>query len=77
MAERKPETNTDWAAAVLNELARDVVDGGDVIRVHRVAHAQTISQKGSTERCRMTAEAVKRPYPRRQIRRDQKPIKDD
>ena len=42
VADREPETNADRAFALLHQLAGDVVDGGNVVRIYGVAQAETV-----------------------------------
>ena len=44
VAEREHEADSDGALAFLHELARDVVDGGDVVSVDCVAKAEAIGE---------------------------------
>ena len=49
MTERKEETDRDGSLAFLHQLARDVVDGRDVIGVHRVAQPEPVGQQRRAE----------------------------
>ena len=53
VAEREEEPDGDRALAVLHELARGVVDGGDVVRVDRVAQAEGVGQEGGRQQDRV------------------------
>ncbi len=57
--------------ALLHQLAGDIVDGGDVVRVHRVTQAQGIGQGGGAEQNRMIVERRQGPQPSGQIRQQQ------
>ena len=45
VAEREEEADAERALAVLEELARRVVDRGDVVGVERVAQAERVSER--------------------------------
>ena len=45
VAERKEEADADRTLALLHQLARDVVDRGDMVGVHRVAQAECVGQQ--------------------------------
>jgi hypothetical protein len=76
VTERKPKTDTDRTPAVLDEFARDIVNGGNVIGIDCVPHAQTIGEECGAEQRRMLATATERPRPGGEISDDQKPIED-
>ena len=53
MAQREEETDPDRPLAVLHELARDVVDRGDVIGVDRMPQAERVGQQRGAEQDRV------------------------
>ena len=59
----EPEADADRALALLHQLAGDVVDGGDVVGVHRVAQAEAVGQQRGAEQHRLVAEGQQRPGP--------------
>ena len=63
VAEREHEADSDGALALLHELAGDVVDGGDVVRVDRVAEAEAVGEQGGAEQEREVAEGDDGPEP--------------
>jgi hypothetical protein len=71
MAEREPEAHRDRALALLHELARDIVDGGDVIGIDPVAQAKAPGERGGAQQQRLRAQGAQCPGPCRQIGEDQ------
>ena len=63
VAEREHEADGDGALAFLHELARDVVDGGDVVGVDGVAQAEAVGEEGGAEQQRIVAEGDDGPEP--------------
>ena len=56
MAEREKEADADRPLALLHQLAGDVVDGGDVVGVDRVAQAEAVGQERRAEQHRIGVE---------------------
>ena len=77
MAKRKPETDTERTPAILDELARNVVDGGNVIGIDCVPHAEAIRKECGAKQSRMIATATKSPRPGGEVCDDQKSIEDN
>ena len=71
MAEGEEEPGVDRAFAVLHQLADDVVDGGDVIGVYRVAQAEDPGQEGGAQQRGSASEGVPGPGPGDQVGDDQ------
>ena len=77
MAEREEKADADGALALLHQLARDVVDRGDVVGVDSMPEAKSIGEQGRAEQHGLVAQGRKRPEPGRDIRRDQEPVHAD
>ena len=77
MAEREEKADADRALAFLHQLARHIVDGGDVIRVEGVPEAEAVGEKGGPEQQREIAEGDERPHPRGDVGGDQQDINAD
>ena len=71
MAEREEQPDADRTLALLHQLARDVVDRGDMIGVDRVAQAERIGEQGRAQQHRLTAQGHQRPEPDKNIAADQ------
>ena len=65
VAEREEEADPDRSLAFLHQLAGDVVDGGDVIGIHRMAQPESIGQQRGAEEHGGNAETPPEPRPRR------------
>ena len=63
VAEREEEAGRDGPLVLLHELADDVVDGGDVVGVHRMADAENIGEKRGAQQRRAVREEKPRPSP--------------
>ena len=74
MAEREPQSDRQRTLAILHQFADDVVDGGDVVGVHRVAQPEHPRQQGDTEQGRAVVERRPGPGPRAGIGRNQTTI---
>ena len=71
VAEREEEADRDRPLALLHQLARDIVDRGDVIGIDRVAQAEAIGQQGRAEQNGVVMERHQRPGPGGDIGGDQ------
>ena len=49
MAEREEQADADRALAFLHQLARDVVDGGDMVGVDRMAQPEHVGEQRGAE----------------------------
>ena len=67
MAKRKEEPNRDGTLAVLHQLSRDIVYGGDVIRIDSVAKPESVGEDSGAQEHRIVVQRKKRPYPGKQI----------
>ncbi len=74
MAEGKKAADADRPLAVLHKLAGDVVDGRDVVGVHRMTQAKAVSQECRTKQYRLVAEYQQGPGPDPDIREHQQCI---
>ena len=45
MSEGEHEADADRPLAFLHQLAGHIIDGGDMVSIHRVAKAETVGQK--------------------------------
>ncbi len=77
MAEREEEADADRALALLHQLAGDIVDGGDVIGVDRVAQAEAVGQQRRAQQHRMVVKGQERPEPGDHIGRDQESVESE
>ena len=53
MTEREVKADGNGAFALLHQLASDVVDGGNVIGVHRVAQAERVGEERGAQEQRV------------------------
>src|ERR1700728_1878821 len=74
MAKRKEEADGDRPVPPVHQLARDIVDGGDVIGVDSMAQSETIGQESGPEQNRMVTEPYESPGPGAEIGADQNDI---
>ena len=74
VTEREPETDGDRSLALLHQLARDVVDRRDVIRIDAVPHPEDIGQERRREQGRVAGEEIVRPGPDRDVRGNQEQV---
>ena len=74
MTEGEEEADGDGPLALLHQLARDIVDGGDVIGIDRMAQAEAIGQQRRAEKHGMIVKGQERPEPRADIGQDQQAI---
>ena len=75
MAEREEEAHGHRPLALGHQLAGDVVDGGDVVGVDRVAQAEAIGQERRAQKDGMSVECRQRPQPGGDIGRDHDGVK--
>ena len=76
MPERKHEPDGNRAFAFLHELAGHIVDGRNMVSIHRMAKAETVGKKGGAQQYREMTEGQDRPEPRRSIEYDQDQYKE-
>ncbi len=74
MAEREEESDADRALALLHQLARDVVDGGDMIGIDGMARAEAVGQQRGAEQDGITAKRGERPGPGEKIGRNEEEV---
>ena len=67
MPEREHEADRDRPFSLLHQLAGHVVDGGNVVRVHGMTQAKTVSKKRGSEEHRVAMEGNAGPNPRAQV----------
>ena len=67
MAEREEEADRDRTLTFLHQLARDVVDGRDVIGIDGVAQPEPVRQQRGAEQQRLIAEHQEGPEPGRDV----------
>ncbi len=77
MAYGEKETDGNGALAILHQFAGDIVDGGDVIGIDRMAQAEPIGQQRCAEQHGMIMERYQRPGPGADIQRGQKRVDTD
>ncbi len=77
MAEREEQADAERLLALLHQLARHIVDGGDVVGVHRVAQAEAVGEEGGAEQDRIVVEGREGPGPDGDIDGDQPGIERD
>ncbi|MND73566.1 hypothetical protein D3C76_1663860 [compost metagenome] len=63
--EEGPDGNR--ALALLHQFAGDVIDGGDVVGIHRMAESVTVSQQRGGNQCRVMMKGSKGRPPRQQV----------
>jgi hypothetical protein len=61
----------------MHQFARDVVNGGNVIRVDRVTKPETVREKRRAQQHRKVAKSHERPAPCRQIEQPQERVDRD
>ena len=66
MAEREEQADAERPLALLHQLARDIVDGGDVVGVDGMAQAEAVGEQRRAEQQRLVVEHRGTPTPRRQ-----------
>ena len=71
MAQRKHEPDRDRAFALLHQFAGDIVDGGDVVGVHRMPQAETIGEQGGAEQQGIMTKRNQRPKPGGRVEQQQ------
>ncbi len=71
MPEGEEEADGNRPLALLHELARHIVDGGDVVGVHGMTQAEAVGEEGGAEQQRIGAERQQRPEPSQRVRREQ------
>ncbi|CAM2154334.1 hypothetical protein PT2222_300029 [Paraburkholderia tropica] len=74
VAERERKADFERTLPGLHELARDVVDGGDVIGVKRVAQTERPGQQARAEQRGMIAENADGPQPRARVQGQQEGV---
>ena len=67
MADGKEETGGNRALALLHQLPRDVIDGGDVVGVYRMPEAEGVGERRGAEQGRAVAQHRERPGPGGQV----------
>jgi len=77
MTEREQEADGDGPLAVLHELSRDIVDGGDVIGVHGVAEAEAVSKKRGAKKHGIAVKRDGSPKPRAEVENGEKDVDAD
>ncbi len=77
MPERKEQADAERLLALLHQLARHIVDGGDVVGVHRVAQAEAVSEEGGSQQDRIVVEGCEGPGPDGDVDGDQPGIERD
>ena len=77
MAERKKEADRDRPLALLHQLARHVVNGRDMIGVHRVAESEGVGQERRAQQNRMVMKGQQRPEPGPGVEADEQGIEED
>ena len=73
----KIEAGRERALALLHQLARHIVDGGDVVGVDRVAQPEAVGQERGAEQHRIVVERAQRPGPGRHVGGDQQRVDAD
>ena len=63
MTERKKQTNRNRPLALLHQLAHDIVDRGDMIRIDGVAQTEHISENSGAEQRRPPGQCDNSPCP--------------
>ena len=71
VAEGKKESDAHGLFSFLHQLAGDIVDGGDVIGIDRMAQAEEIGGRGDQQQRRKVVESDQRPGPRQNVAPDQ------
>ena len=77
MAQREEEANGDRSLATLHQRSGDVVDGGDVVRVDRVAEAEAIGQERGAQQQGLAVEEEEGPGPGAGVGQDEEGIHAD
>ena len=77
MSEREIKADADRALALLHQLARDIVDGGDVIGVDRVPQAEGIGEQRRAQQHRLVMQRDERPQPDENIAADERAVERD
>ena len=75
--QRKHEAYRDRPLSLLHQLARHVVDGGNVIGIDRVAQAEAVGQQRRAQQQRIMAKRHDRPQPGRHVERKENPVDAD
>ena len=73
----KNRPSADRPLALLHQLARDVVDGGDVVGIDRVAQPEAVGEEAGAEQHRMVVERDQRPGPGGDVGGDQQRVERD
>src|SRR6202041_804035 len=74
MSQSKEEADRDRTLALLHQLARDVVDRGDVVGIDGVTKPEAIGQHGGSDQNRLPRERDESPDPGRQIGQNQQAV---
>ena len=77
MTEREEEPDRDRTFALLHQLARDVVDRGNMIRINRVAQPETVREERRAQQHRAISEGNERIEPGGNVERDQETVDPD
>jgi HoxN/HupN/NixA family high-affinity nickel-transporter len=77
VAEREEEPDTDRPLSLLHQLARHIVDGGDMIGIHRMAQPEPVGQKRNAQQQRVIMEDSQRGTPKQKIGQPKKDINAD
>jgi hypothetical protein len=77
MAQREEQADAERPLALLHQLARDIVDGGDVVGVDAVAQAEAVGEQRRAEQQRLVVEHQERPRPGGKIGRHQPSVDAD
>ena len=71
VAEREEQADGDRPFALLHQLARDIVDGRDVVGIDGVAQAECVGQECGADQHRIVVKRDQRPEPGQDIGDDQ------
>ena len=71
MAEREIEATVEGSLPFLHQLARHVVDGGDMVGIDRMPETEAIGEQRGAQEHRMVGERDKRPDPGRDVDADE------
>src|ERR1700733_6257813 len=77
MSQSKEEADRDRTLALLHQLARDVVDRGNVVGIDGVTKPEAVGQHGGSDQNRLPRERDESPNPGGQIGKNQQAVDSD
>ena len=71
MSKREHKSDGHWTLSLMHQLPCDIVDRGDMIRIHRVTKSKALGKKCGAQEHRKTVKSEERPAPCRQVENQQ------